>query len=209
MNNETIKSITIGPRQTNIELLRLIAMFFVLVCHVVFGPIDQPSLLEFYCHPTSIICITLLKSISIISVNLFIIISGWFGIKASLKSFTNFAFQCLYFLIGIYVVMLICGKTDFSIDNIVACTGATNWFILSYIGLYILSPVLNKFCETSSKVQFRSVLISFFLFQTLYGWPGAAKYFAGGYSAISFIGLYLLARYIRLYGTDFKIEKLR
>lgn len=45
------------------------------------------------------------------------------------------------------------------------------------------------------------VLICFFTFQTFYAcFTTSATFIDRGYSTFSFIGLYLLARYIRLYG---------
>ncbi|MDE6091296.1 MAG: hypothetical protein K2G41_11450, partial [Duncaniella sp.] len=72
----------------------------------------------------------------------------------------------------------------------------------AYIGLYILSPILNVFCEKSNQVQFTIVILAFFIFQTIYGMSGAAVYIEGGYSTFSFIGLYLLSQFIKRYVTD-------
>ena len=76
-----------------------------------------------------------------------------------------------------------------------------NWFIKAYILLYILAPVLNAFIEKASQKDFRNVLIAFFTFEFIYGWifSGSTQHIQSGYSTISFIGLYLLARYVRLY----------
>lgn len=71
----------------------------------------------------------------------------------------------------------------------------------AYIGLYLLAPVLNAFVEKATEKELRWVLICFYIFQTLYGWifGGTTNFFLNGYSTMSFIGLYLLARYVRLY----------
>ena len=75
-----------------------------------------------------------------------------------------------------------------------------NWFIKAYLGLYIIAPVLNAFVNNAEKKAFQKVLLSFFIFQTAYSWiSGGAVFFEGGYSTMSFIGLYLLARYVKLH----------
>lgn len=74
------------------------------------------------------------------------------------------------------------------------------WFVKSYIGMYIFAPVMNAFVESSNRMTFKRVLICFFVFQLLYGWfSNGAAFIEEGYSAFSFMGLYLLARYIRKY----------
>lgn len=108
-----------------------------------------------------------------------------------------------FWLVGLYIITLLIGTSTFSIQGIKGCFALTklNWFIKAYILLYILAPVLNAFVEKASQKDFRNVLIAFFAFEFVYGWifSGSTQHIVGGYSTISFIGLYLLARYVRLY----------
>lgn len=186
-------------RESAIELLRILAMFLVLVVHADFfslGPstFGQQSLTIFDLSKVFI------ESVSIVCVNVFVMISGWFGIHPKMKNFMSFIFQCLFFFIGIYVTLVILGFESFNIKSIAQCFWflPNNWFIKSYILLYILSPILNVYCANSSEKKQRNVLIGYFIFQSLYGWltPGVG-FFNSGYSTISFIGLYLLMQYIK------------
>ena len=67
--------------------------------------------------------------------------------------------------------------------------------------LYALAPVLNVFIKNATPRLFLSVLIAFFVLEFTFGWIGPRIYYRQGYSTISFIGLYLLAQYIRNYST--------
>lgn len=71
--------------------------------------------------------------------------------------------------------------------------------------LYVLSPILNAYIEKTNRQQFKYIIIALFLFQTLWGWMfmGSADMYQNGYSTLSFISLYLLARYVRLYKPRF------
>lgn len=201
MTTQAISSITTGPRQSNFELLRILAMFLVLVVHADFWAIGAPNYEDFISTPLNAWTRTIIESAAIVCVNVFILISGWFGIKPSFKGLANFLFQCAYFLFGIYLIMLITGRSTLTIRAIAECFSITpiNWFIKSYIGLYIVSPILNAFIDKASRLQFTGTLIAFYVFQTIWGWSGAAKYFEQGYSAFSFMGLYLLSRYVKLF----------
>lgn len=196
-----ISSITSGPRQSNIELLRILAMFLVLVVHADFWTLNPPTADDFVYSPLNAWTRTFFESVSIVCVNVFILISGWFGIKPSVKGLCGFIFQCAFFLIGIYIVLLALGQTSLTMKGIAGCFCLTpvNWFIKSYVGLYILAPVLNAFVEKASKKQFAGTIIAFYIFQTIWGCTGAATFIEEGYSTFSFIGLYLLARYIKLF----------
>ena len=84
------------------------------------------------------------------------------------------------------------------------------WFIKSYLGMFILTPVLNAFIENSSQKQYKQLLILFYIFQSLYGWlSNGASFIVDGYSTFSFIGLYLLARYVRIYSPRWSQLNLR
>ncbi len=198
----TIQSITTGPRQTNIELLRIVAMLLVVIVHSDFWSLSQPKWTYFEIDPLNAITRVFFQSAGIVAVNLFVLISGWFGIRFSKKGLLNFLFQCAYFFVGIYLVLLITGEGKLTIREIADCLAlySSYWFVKAYLALYIISPILNAFIERADKKQFEITLILFYAFQFTYGWTNAAEWMAQGYSAFSFMGLYLLARYVRIYG---------
>lgn len=86
--------------------------------------------------------------------------------------------------------------------------GASYWFVFAYILLFVLSPVLEKGIRELARSQFRNLLILFFSMDFLYGWitASAGCGFEGGHTCISFIGLYLLGRYLRIYPIDSKLS---
>lgn len=55
--------------------------------------------------------------------------------------------------------------------------------------------------KQSDKKQLRLLLIAFYIFQTVYAWLSIYDVadFQGGYSVLSFMGLYLLAQYLHRY----------
>lgn len=199
----SISSITAGPvRQTNMELLRILAMFLVLGVHANFMSLGTPTPETIILNPLASATRIFLQVTCVICVNLFILISGFFSIKPSLRGFSKFAFQCLYFSIGIYIVMLAIGRAHLNLIEISRCFYFTNfeWFVKAYIGLYIIAPALNALVEKSSKKQLQYFLLSFYLFQTLYSIRGSASFIESGYSTFSFIGLYIIGRYLNKYG---------
>ena len=192
-----------ATRDSNMELLRIIAMLLVLVVHSCFKSLGYPTTEEAIANPTYIFLRYLVESASVICVNVFILLSGWYGIKARINSFSKFVFQVLFFSIGFFAYHFISNLPTVSFDgigSILALKGSDYWFVKSYIGLYILAPVLNMYVEKASKEQLRNTLIAFYTFQSIYGWyTSGASWFELGYSTISFLGLYLLGRYVRLY----------
>lgn len=188
-------------RDSNIELLRILAMLLVLVVHTNFFSIGAPTHAEALTEPTKSFARFLIQSISIICVNLFIFISGWYGIRPKLSRFLEFIFQIVFFYAILFTIFHFKNPEEWtikaSIRGILLVEDA-NWFIKSYIFLYLISPVLNKYVESATKSSFKWLIIAFFCFQFFYGWFYAAvKWFDRGYSTISFVGIYLLASYIK------------
>jgi len=209
MSNILYQDTTAKARQSNFELLRIFSMLLVLVFHADFWSLGWPKQSDFHTAPENTFVKIMFESLAVVCVNVFILISGWFGIRPSMKGLCNYLFQCLYFLVGIYFIALLTGHTELSITGILGCIALTekNWFILAYLCLYILSPILNEFVKHSSRKTFRNVLIGYFTFQTIYGITNAAEFINYGYSTMSFMGLYLLARYLNLYGIPSWLSK--
>lgn len=82
-------------RLSNMELLRVIAMFMILVIHANMVSIPKPSYIELAEQPYSVITRYFFESLGICGVNIFVLISGWFTIKTRAKSFLSFFFQIL------------------------------------------------------------------------------------------------------------------
>lgn len=183
-------------RESNIELLRIVAMLLVVLLHSNYFSLG-------WVKPSDISADTFVRifteQLCIICVNVFVFISGWFGIRASLKGAISLLYQVAFFHILIVATFLCIGH-DIPIRILIKgfYFGSTYWFILSYLILYAISPILNAFINHANPRLYLSVLLGYFFLEFSLGWlfslPGAS--FDRGYSAISFIGLYLLAGFI-------------
>lgn len=184
------------------ELLRLLAMFFILLLHAnntVFNYLTPETVLG---NPRHALPFLGVESLANIGVDVFVLISGWFGIRARLRGGVNVLFQPVFYSVLFIGLCLVTGIGEplhpKSLANVALFT-KNYWYIKAYIGMYILSPVLNAFVEKANKRQFFAVLLLFFAFQGVYGCSDSAPDVFLGFSTITFCGLYLLARYIRLY----------
>lgn len=190
------------PRESNMELLRIVAMLLILISHANF----VPSIDEYKINPCSAFTRELIECIAVIAVNCFIFISGWFRIRPTLKGLSKFVFQCLFFVMGIYAVKTVVGG-GFNFRHFIECLFLTNnWFYPAYLGLFVLSPVLNAFIEKSTLRQLWIVVICFYVFQSIYGAVFSIKWIGRGYSTFSFIGLYILASSVRRSILEYKIK---
>lgn len=148
------------------------------------------------------------EHLCIVSVNVYVLVSGWFGIHPRSAGLLRLLISVItYALLGAIVgYFMDTGASSGGLITRIAKLGENYWFVVSYLLLYILAPVLNSFAEHASRHQFRCTLVGFYLFEIIGGWMFGIEHFDEGYSTLSFVGLYLLARYMRLY--DIGLRKL-
>lgn len=180
-------------RQSNIELLRLTAMMMVLGLHTYSAP-DVITLNSL----TPRLCIDWFKESACISaVNLFVLISGYFGIKWKLRGICSLLFQLFFIYTGSMIISMLIGNEQVSAMSFIFRMShgwfSSWWFTVIYIGLYLIAPMLNLFAEKLSKRQLVYFLLVYFAYQTM-SQLFAPYSFNGGYSVLSFIGLYLIGR---------------
>lgn len=93
------------------------------------------------------------ESTSICAVNVFIMISGCFGIKWKFRSFFNLIFQLLFYSFAVYGTWVVLGIFPLEMNSFLGCFKATNssWgFIAYYLGIYLMVPLINVFALQSS-----------------------------------------------------------
>lgn len=194
-------------RESNMELLRIVSMLLVMALHANFRALPLPGVPQIAANPSSAWLQFLVEGFAIVAVNVFVLISGWYGIRPRLSRLGGLVFQVLFFLLLSVACCAVVAPDD--LDSKMwgrfFLLGIWDyWFVKAYLALYILSPVLNAFVEKASRRQFGAVLAGFFALELVYGWWAPdTGWWAKGFSFPSFIGLYLLARFMRLHPLGF------
>lgn len=174
-------------------------MFSILVIHANFVSLPRIQYDEMIANTTPSIFRFFIESLGVVAVNVFVFISGWFGIRTTRKSVLSFIYLILFFLGGGFVVSLIFGVAPFSIGRVLDIFQFSrgDWFIKSYLVLMILAPILNTYTSTADEKLQRNIMIAFLLFEAIYGWvAGGRRFFVNGYGPLHFIGLYITAQYV-------------
>lgn len=197
------------------ELLRITAMLLVMTDHAGFMALGVPTTQQTNFAPVLSLLTFSDMSVSIVCVNVFVILSGWFGIRLHWEKLYGMIFQVMFFSIGVFIVMFAINHSDFfnlkNLSTLFMLNNNDYWFIKSYILLFLLTPFLNHYIDNCPQKTLRTFLIAFYSFQTIYAWASiyGAGDFVGGYSALSFVGLYTLTRYLRLYCEKGKFRHLK
>lgn len=194
-------------RQSNIELLRIVAMFMVMMLHVNNTALGLPTTEDAQTAILPTLTRIFFELLSIGSVNVFVLISGWFGIRFSWKSLTTFIFQCVFITWGMLLVMVCFGFVPLTLRNLDVNLFVRSWFVQAYLGLYLLAPALNLLIENNKK-RHSQIVIGLFLLELFYDFlPPSEPLFKAGYSTMHFVLLYMIARYVKLYGVFSFVRK--
>ena len=193
-------------RDSNMELLRLVAMLLIMVVHANFRALPKPDAAAIVACPSSAFLQFLAEGFSIVGVNVFVMLSGWYGIKPRLVRFSELIFQISFFgLLCLGIEWAVTGQIPSgAMLTVLMLDPSAYWFVKVYIALYLFAPVLNSFVEHATRQQFEWVLVAAFGFMFVFGWLFKATTWIGeGYSLPWFMCLYLLARYMRTYQPRF------
>ncbi len=197
-------------RNSNIELLRIIAMAMIVFHHfAVHGGFSFDN------HIISLprLWILFIRMGGKVGVDVFVLISGYCLIGSDQKIFDfrkalKFWGQVFFYSAGIYFLFGALDRTKFTAKSFLGAvfpiTFSTYWFASAYFILYLLHPFLNQFLRGLQKGAYQKVLLLLFTCWCLIPTFTSSSY--QGNSLLWFMCLYSLAGYIRLFGLNPRIK---
>lgn len=204
-----IVSNRISARESGMELLRILAILFV-TCHhfLLFGVYGGKA-------GGNDVGFWLLNSFIYIGVNCFILISGYFGIRAKVKGFLN-----LYLIIAFYSLLCftcncLLDTCDFNVKSVIinaffCISHKGDWFIQGYVVLFLSAPLINRALEKIDRGGYLIILLLYTVMNEYFGYFWKTPSFnIDGFNASQFIYLYLIGGYMRRYLSRDWIDKRR
>ncbi len=195
-------------RQANFELLRILAMLGVVVSHVFnYGLQIYEGFSVDVSAPMGVAVwslLELLKLAVLVSVDCYILISGYFLIdrhQLRLRGIGRVWLTTWSYAVAIFLLAAMLGVVPFTWGGLL--TYATPvcsdiyWFVTSYLVLLLLAPLLSMATERLTQRQYLWVLAVGFVvcFQPLLG-----QFLVDGHKILLFVFLFLMGGYIRKYG---------
>ena len=195
-------------RQSNIELLRFMSMLMIAIFHINGHALQSGDFFS-----SQWIAYNLTHTLTIAATSIFVLISGYFGIHFKAKGVLNLYMRCfIWGLVG-YLLYLVFTDNPLKLTTLAArvmpFTHNKWWFIITYMELYFLAPILNTAIEMFNKKK-HLLFIILFGFVTLYmGYCRETGEDTWGTSLSHFLWLYMIARYINKYVSLDVIRKYR
>ena len=213
-------------RESNIELLRIIAIIGVFILHLynpnIGGGIN-------YCNSFSNeLLLRLIESLFVCSVDLFVLISGFFLSQKDSRDWLkpiSLIIQLIVFKVVIYGGLVLLGRLDFSLYELILRFIPQNWFVVLYVVLYVCSPYLNIIINKLNRNQYNRFLLIIFILFSVYpicvdmlaqwtnksydGLSSIGMYGSQyGYTIVQFVLMYFIGGYLAKYKIKIQRKKM-
>lgn len=209
-------------RQSNLELLRILAMLGVVILHY-----NNESVGGGFAHveagSANRYALYAVESLFICAVNVFVMLSGYFSCTSQKRPAAKvFALllQVSVFRVGVYLMSAILSGS-FPLGSLLYSVVPVNYYVILYVALYIISPYINILLNRLDRKQLkRLVLLAVVLFSVYPTAVDVLEAIAGqqiaglstiglegsqaGYTIVNFVVVYLVGAYLRLADVDIK-----
>lgn len=192
-----------SSRNFGIDILRIVSMLGVVLLHV----LNHGGVLGLDHSPASFSVVWFLEVLAFPAVNCFVLISGYVGYKAEniypkIRNIISLLFTVLFYSISIFLVFKFFGAEPLGLVDLVKSFMPTilksYWFFSAYLGVFLLSPLLNLFVYKSNFKQVFVFLVIFSLFSVVSTFYDTFSVLEG-YSVIWFAFMYLIGAIIKKY----------
>lgn len=214
-------------RDSNIELLRILSMLGVVFLHYCNAEMGQGFK---FVEDGSInqLILYLLQNICICAVNLFVLISGYFLCNTQQRSFIKvleLIFQVIFFNEFFYLFLVAIGRIGFTFNSFISNLFPSNYYVILYVTLYIISPYFNLIIIKLKEKQLNKLLLTLIILFSVYtilldiinnvfglsiiGLSTVSSIGSqSGYTIVNFVVMYFVGAYIKKNNSNYKTKNI-
>jgi len=190
-----------NSRRSGFELLRILAMAFILVVHVDGASLGFPDFRAVWSSGDW--WRMTFEAVAITGVNLFVLISGYFTIRLTPRRLANYLIMCAFYAWGIFAVHCFAVPGYFSMAHALHALAVFShsdlWFIRDYLFLMLLAPLLNGGLDALKRTPTHliGVVASLIVINCWFGWWQSGQVNPMGYNLMQMIMMYVLGYFMR------------
>jgi hypothetical protein len=196
-----------GPRSSNLELLRIIAMLTIVAHHYVVNSGVQTNYYGGDTMATNMVFLQFWGMWGKTAINAFVMITGYFMCTSQLtvRRFAKIYLEAKFYRVAIFVILAVLGWQAITLKELFKCFFCfiyeiNSLFTGSFLAFYLFIPFYNILINGMKKEQMQKLIGLLLLVSTI-----ASTFFfsARAFTEVGwYMTLYFIAAYIRLYPMD-------
>ena len=206
-----------APRESGIELVKIIAIFLIVVSHVVMTLCAgndyisyQDYVLNLYAATTNVqyFLLILFRHLGVLGNTVFFVSSAWFLLRSSRFKKRKWLFMLVeIWVISVSILIvtyLITGGNisgELILKSFFPTLFSNNWYLTCYLLFYPIHPLLNTVIQSLDKRHLFRFSTALFTLYCVFGFLSDSLFFSS--LIILWITFYFVMAYIQLYLVDF------
>lgn len=188
-----------SQRDMRFELLRIVSIYMIILHHLIL----HVAINEYVGININVLISQLYLIGGKVGVNIFLLISGYFGVKGQFRPSKAFRIelQVLFYTVTSVGIGLFFFPEIISVKTIIQAMMPTTfnayWYITAYMAMYLLSPYINMVANNISKEKYIFLLFVLFYIESFAPTVLRQRYWAS--DLMWFVFVYLIGAYIRNY----------
>lgn len=185
---------TIKQRQANVELMRIFAMFLIVVWHIYGHYMEGCDTI----HPLVQKAMGFITGFISFHVDLFILITGYFGIKNNKKAIVKNLLLCAFYLWVFNLISLLSEGTIYIEQVVFPISHSPWWFMTVYFLMVLVAPFVEKMFSTFCKKDWYAWIITVTIINVYFGHlHHVGSVYLMGFNLINMINVYSIGAFIR------------
>lgn len=181
-------------RLANFELMRIFAMYLILLWHIKGHFMADSDAF----HPLVIKVTNLMSNCISFHVDLFILITGYFGIRSNKKAIVKNLLLCTIYLWGLNAFSyFLSGSFDIK-EVIFPISHSPWWFMTAYFMLVLIAPFLERMFSIFSNNEWYGLIMMVLLLNVYFGhYQHLRIVYIMGYDLMNMLTVYCLGAFLR------------
>ena len=195
-------------RNSSIELLKIFAIFLIIINHVIQSYILDEKL-TIASNNFIMILVVLMRTFGTFGNMIFFICSAWFLLdsdKINKRKWLNILIEIWVMSVIILLIFEIISGSTVNIKDIIKSlfptTFGNNWYMTCYLLFWPITPILNKIIKNMNQKELLRTTICLFVPYILVGFIKNDLFFSS--QLIIWLAIYFLIAYIKFYLKNFQ-----
>lgn len=191
-----------GVRKSNIELFRIILMYFMIMHHYVVNS-GVMGLFDLSAVSANMILLQLAGMFGKTGINCFTLITGYFMVKSNItvRKFLKIYLEMKFYYLISYLLFLLTGYEIFSIKRLIKVVFSVIYeggvlYSGTYVMFLLVIPFLNLLIKNMTKRQHEILILIVFMYFTFF----STFFFVNNFDYIGWLAaVYMVGAYMRIY----------